>query len=159
MTLRGSAVAALAWCLGWEYVLPSVLWYVSDHSLCLGEPGRWADQSHSSDGVQKLRGPRKHVGARDGIWVVAPGRTLHLIALEILGSLSRERGRPRLPGPGGSTLQMQLPALLARVDFLGGGGKFLDKVVPVRRSRGDVVRTPRTGLLEGRKDRRSKPGA
>lgn len=55
--------------------------------------------------------------------------------------------------------RVQLPVQLAWVNFLGGGGELLDQVVPVRRSRWDVARTPRTGLSEGRKDQHSKPGA
>lgn len=73
---------------GWEYVLSSLLRPVSDHSLCSGDPGRRTDQGHSSDSAQKRRGPRRPVGARDGIWVVALGHAFHLITLEGLGSLS-----------------------------------------------------------------------
>lgn len=73
---------------GWEYVLSSLLRPVSDHSLCSGDPGRRTDQGHSSDSVQKLQGPRRPVGARDGILVVALGHAFHLITLEGLGSLS-----------------------------------------------------------------------
>lgn len=96
---------------------------------------------------------------RDGVWVVVPRHALRLIALEVLESLLCQRGRSHLPGPGGWTLRIQLPVQLSWVDFVGGSGEFLDKVVPVRQSRGDVARTLRTGLSEGREAQRSELGA
>lgn len=143
---------------GWEYVLSSLLRPVSDHSLCSGVPGRRTDQGHSSDSAQKLRGPRRPVGGQGRDLGGGPGARLpsdhpggpwEPVMLKRMASSAR-------PWP---IDRVQLPVQLAWVNFLGGGGEFQDQVVPVRRSRWDVARTPRTGLSEGRKDQRSKPGA